>query len=53
MYTENNKTLTIYNQLGQAAKNTTITSDVIDVSDLNKGIYFIQLNNNYIKFIKE
>ncbi len=53
IYTENNKTLTIYNQLGQAVKNTTITSDVIDVSDLNKGIYFIQLNNNYIKFIKE
>jgi hypothetical protein len=48
----------IYNSIGQVLKQGKLTEKSIDVSDLPKGIYFIQLNvkNEQIfnsKFIKE
>ncbi len=50
---EHNKTLTIYAMDGHAIINTDVmNNDVIDISSLAKGIYFIKIDNTIQKLLK-
>jgi hypothetical protein len=48
-----NSDVNIYSITGQLIHNTVLKGSSIDVSNLNTGIYFIKINNNYLKFIKQ
>jgi len=48
-----NPEVNIYSLTGQLIQNTVLTGSSIDVSNLNTGIYFIEIDNSYVKFIKQ
>ena len=46
--------ISIYNLLSQEVKRFNTDQSKIDISDLNKGVYFLRINNDFVyKFVKE
>ncbi len=48
-----NETVTIINIYGQIIKTFVLKNDKIEINDLKSGIYFLKINNSYLKFIKK
>lgn len=48
-----NETATIINIYGQIIKTFVLKNDKIEVIDLKFGVYFLKINNSYLKFIKK